>query len=104
MHVSEVVGNPKTTPFDFFLRAAEAVAHSLAITLTANTVETANDIERSIGSFGKEPDRGLLFVPDGTVVRHRDLIIAPARRAVSPAGGLSIRFLRSGRWPYFLWN
>ena len=50
MHVG-VVGNPKTTPFDFFLRAAEAVAHSLAITLTANTVETANGIERSIGPF-----------------------------------------------------
>ena len=84
MHV-EVVGNPKTTPFDFFLRAAEAVAHSLAITLTANTVQTGNDIERSIGSFGKEPDRGLLFVPDGTVVRHRDLIIALVARYRLPA-------------------
>jgi len=83
-HVA-VVANPKTTPFDYFLRAAEAAAPSLAITLTSNTVETAADIERAIGSFANATDRGLLFPPDSTAVLHRDLIIALAARHRLPA-------------------
>jgi putative ABC transport system substrate-binding protein len=83
-HVA-VMGNPRTTPFDYFLRAAEAVAPSLAITLTASTIETTSDIERSIGSFANASDRGLLFAPDGTAVLYRDLIIALAARYRLPA-------------------
>ena len=77
MHVA-VVGNPKTTPFDYFVRAAEAAAPSLAVTVTSGAFDTASDIERLIGSFRNAPDKGLLFAPDGTVVLHRDLIIALA--------------------------
>ena len=84
MHVA-VVGNPKTTPLDYFLRAAEAAAPSLAVTPTSSTVETASDIERLIGSFSNVPDKGLLFAPDGTAVLHRDLIIALAAQHHLPA-------------------
>jgi ABC-type uncharacterized transport system substrate-binding protein len=84
MHVA-VVGNPKTTPFDYFVRAAEAAAPSLAVTVTSGTFETASDIERLIGSFRNMPDKGLLFAPDGTAVLHRDLIIALAAQHHLPA-------------------
>ena len=48
-----VVANPKTTPYDYFFRAAEAVAPSLAIKLVPSPVATAADIEHAI-EFSRE--------------------------------------------------
>jgi putative ABC transport system substrate-binding protein len=41
------MANPKTTPYDYFLRAAEALAPALAIELVPLRVETAADHERA---------------------------------------------------------
>ena len=79
------VGNPKTSPFDYFQRAAAAAAPSLAVELVASRIETASDIEHAIRSFATEPNGGLLIPPDTTMVRHRDLIIALAARHRLPA-------------------
>jgi putative tryptophan/tyrosine transport system substrate-binding protein len=79
------LANPKTTPYDYFLRAASAVAPSLAITLVPIPVETAVDIERSIGSFARVPDGGLVVLPDTTTLLHRDLIVALAAQHRLPA-------------------
>jgi hypothetical protein len=47
----------KDTPiYDYFLRAAEAIAPSLAIELVPSPVETAADIERAIESFARAPN------------------------------------------------
>jgi putative tryptophan/tyrosine transport system substrate-binding protein len=78
-------GNPKTTPYDYFLRGAEAAARSLAVELLPSRVETAADIERVIETFSKLPNGGLLLPPDTTTVLHRDLIIALAARHRLPA-------------------
>ena len=43
-----LVANPKTTPYDYFLRAAEAAAPSLAIKMVSSPVATAADIEHAI--------------------------------------------------------
>jgi putative tryptophan/tyrosine transport system substrate-binding protein len=83
-HVA-VVANPKTTPYDYFVRAAEAAASSLAIKVVSSPVATATDIERVIGSFAGAPNGGLLFPPDGTTVLHRDLLIALVARHKIPA-------------------
>ena len=80
-----LVGNPKTTSFDYFLRAAEAAAQSLAIELVPSRVETAADIERAIESFARVPNGGLLLLPDTTTAVHTDLIIALAARHRLPA-------------------
>jgi putative ABC transport system substrate-binding protein len=45
-----IMANPKTTPYDYFLRAAEAAAPSLAIDLVPKRVESIADIE----SFARE--------------------------------------------------
>ena len=79
------MGNPKTTPYDYFLRAAEAAARSLAIELVSSPVETAADIERAIESVARVPNSGLLLKPDTTNTLHRDLIIALAARHRLPA-------------------
>jgi putative ABC transport system substrate-binding protein len=80
-----LVGNPKTSPYEYFLRAAEAVAPSLAIELVPSRVENVSDIERSIETFARRPDGGLLLVPDVNTTIHRDLIIALTARHGLPA-------------------
>jgi putative ABC transport system substrate-binding protein len=80
-----LVGNPKTTDFDYFLRASKAVAPSLAIDILPLGVENAADIEHAIGSFARVPNGGLMLPPDGTTILHRNLIIALAARHRLPA-------------------
>jgi putative ABC transport system substrate-binding protein len=79
------VANPKTTAYDYFLWAVEALAPSLAIELVPSPVERAADIERAIESFAREPNGGLVLPPDVTTTVHRDLIIALAARHHLPA-------------------
>jgi putative ABC transport system substrate-binding protein len=79
-----LVANPKTSPFDYFLRAAKTAAPSLRIELAPNPVETAADIERITASMGA-PNDGLLLLPDTTTTLHRDLIIALTAQRRLPA-------------------
>jgi ABC-type uncharacterized transport system substrate-binding protein len=82
-----LVVNPKTAVYyEFYLRAAQAAASSLAIELVLGPVENAaDDIERSIESFARTPNGGLLLVPDSNTIVHRDLIVALAARHRLPA-------------------
>ena len=80
-----LMGNPKTTPFDYFQRAAEVTAPSLGIEPVPTLVENATDIERAIASFASAPNGGLVVIPDVAAVVHRDLIIALAARHRVPA-------------------
>ena len=80
-----LVGNAKTTAYDYFLGAAEAAALPLAIELESRRVETAADIEHAIGAFARAPNGGLLLLPDSTVTSNRDLIIALAAHHRLPA-------------------
>lgn len=79
------VANPKTTPYDYFLRSAETAATSLAIKLVPSPVATSADIEHAIESFAGTPNGGLLLPSDTTTLVHRDLIIALAARHKLPA-------------------
>ena len=80
-----LMGNPKTTPFDYFQHAAKVTAPSLGIEPVPTLVENATDIERAIASFASAPNGGLVVIPDVAAVVHRDLIIALAARHRVPA-------------------
>jgi putative ABC transport system substrate-binding protein len=80
-----VVGNSKTTTFDYYLRAAKASASSLAIELVPILVESAADIEHSIEPFVRVPNSGVVVLPDPTTIFHRGLIIALAAHHRLPA-------------------
>jgi ABC-type uncharacterized transport system substrate-binding protein len=67
--------NPKMTAYDYILRAAAAIAPSLAIELVPSPIENAADIERVIGSFADVSGGGLVLPADITTAVHRDLII-----------------------------
>jgi putative ABC transport system substrate-binding protein len=75
-----LLANPKTTPYDYFLQAAMALAPSLAMELVPSPVDDAADIERAIVAFARVPDVGLILPPDSTTILHRDLIIELAAR------------------------
>ena len=83
-HVA-LVANPKVTAYDYFLRAAQAAAPSLAIEIVPSPIESAGDIERVIDSVARVPNSGLLLPPDSTTITHRDLIVALAARHRLPA-------------------
>lgn len=83
-HVA-LVANPKVTAYDYFLRAAQAAAPSLAIEIVPSPIESAGDIERVIDSVARVPNSGLLLPPDPTTITHRDLIVALAARHRLPA-------------------
>jgi ABC-type uncharacterized transport system substrate-binding protein len=93
-----LIANPRTTPYDYFVRSAKSAALSLGIGVVPTPVENAADIERAIDSFAQEPNGGLAVLPSLTTLENRDLVIALAARhrlaAVYPyrffvlAGGL----------------
>jgi putative tryptophan/tyrosine transport system substrate-binding protein len=85
-HAAFVI-NPKTAPYyDYYLRAAQAAASSLAIELVLNPIENAAaDIERAIESFARVPNGGLVLPPDTNTIIHRDFIIGLAARHRLPA-------------------
>jgi len=82
-----LVLNPKTVPYyEVYLRAGEAAASSLGIELIFAPIENAAaDIERSIESFARVPNGGLVIGPDTTNTVHRNQIIALAARHHLPA-------------------
>jgi len=80
-----VLGNPKTSNYDYYLRPAAALASSLGIELLPYPVEKATDIERSIDLFARVPNGGLVVPPDPTTAVHREVIIASAARHRLPA-------------------
>ena len=77
------VANPKMTAYDYFLRAAEALARRWRSTVPS-PVENAADIERVIGSFARVPNGGLVCRRTSRPV-NRDLIISLAAQHRLPA-------------------
>jgi len=79
------VFNPKTTSFAHYLSEAEAIANSLGIELVPSPVENAADIERTIETFARLPNGGLVLPADATIIVHRNLIVGLAARHRLPA-------------------
>jgi putative tryptophan/tyrosine transport system substrate-binding protein len=75
-----IVGNPKTTAFSYFQRAAEAAAPSIPIDLIAAPVATIAEIEHTFQSLASMSNGGVVVLPDPTLVSHRELIVALAAR------------------------
>jgi ABC-type uncharacterized transport system substrate-binding protein len=83
-----LIGNPKTSSFDYFVQAAQAVVPAVATELVPAPIENTDaDIEHIIGSFATSPNGGLLVLPDPWTIapRRRDLIITLASRYGLPA-------------------
>ena len=74
--------NPNTAPF---VQAITAAGGTMGVTVRAEAVTGAADIERAIAATGQSPDGSLIIFPDGLPVVHRDLIVSMAARYRLPA-------------------
>jgi putative ABC transport system substrate-binding protein len=68
-----------------FLRAAEAVAPSLGVAVTAVDVHNGGEIERAITTFASQADGGLIVVPHPYTIANRASIIILAAGHHLPA-------------------
>jgi putative ABC transport system substrate-binding protein len=75
-----VMADPSTMPYDYYMRSAKARASLLGVEIVPSPVSGAADIERSIESAASAPNGGLVVLPSGTSILHRDLIIVATAR------------------------
>jgi len=81
-----VVFNPQTAPFaDLFWRHIEAVAPSFAVVPSRLGPRTFAELEPIIDGFAREPNGGLMVLPDVSTVNYRDGVIGLAARHRLPA-------------------
>jgi ABC-type uncharacterized transport system substrate-binding protein len=86
-HVTRVavILNPEQKPQAGMWRAIEAAAPSFGVRLTAAGVRNPGEIERAVDSFAREPNGGLIVLPNPVNEGNRKLIIALAARHRLPA-------------------
>jgi putative tryptophan/tyrosine transport system substrate-binding protein len=82
---ASAIGNPKTMPYEYFFRSAEAAAASLAIEVVRRPTDGAAEIERAIETAARVQNGCLLILPDSANLAHRDLLIALAAQHRLPA-------------------
>ena len=75
-----VILHPDQKPQAGMLRAIEAVAPSLRVELVASGVRDAAALERAIDQFAREPNGGVVVLPNPVTDGNRGLIIAMAER------------------------
>jgi putative tryptophan/tyrosine transport system substrate-binding protein len=80
-----VILHPETQANVNFLRAVEAASASLGMTTDAIGVHNATEIEHSVNEFARQPDGGLVVLPNPTTNEQRELIVALAARHRVPA-------------------
>jgi putative tryptophan/tyrosine transport system substrate-binding protein len=73
--------NPATTPFaDIYLNPFKAAAPSFAMEAIAAPVRSASDLEGVFAAQAREPNTGMLVMPDGFLNVHRVEIVSLAAR------------------------
>jgi len=73
--------NPATTvPIQYFMPSIQTAASSFAVQVSATPVHTENEIEGVIAAQGRDPEGGLIAMPDVSNDVNRKLIIALASR------------------------
>jgi putative ABC transport system substrate-binding protein len=89
--------NPKTAPYySLYLDAIEKAASSFAVESIVVEVHEDADIERAISTLSREPDSGLIAMPDSFNMVHRRTIIALVDRYHLPAMYYFPFFARDG--------
>ena len=79
--------DPKMAPGGgaYYRRLIEGAAPSIGVPVIATVVHDAADIKRAIDAFTREPDGGLIVLPDVTMVNHRRETISLAAQHRLPA-------------------
>ena len=80
--VMQAASNPS---FAGFMREIESAATRLQAQITAMPVRNEADIDGSIELLGRQPNAGLIVLPDGLLIEHRNLIVGLVARNKIPA-------------------
>jgi putative tryptophan/tyrosine transport system substrate-binding protein len=93
-----IMFNPDVAPGggSYYMPAFEAAARSLKVEPIAAPVHNDAEIESVMTSLGREPNGGLVVIPDGFVLVHRAAIILLAARNNLPAVYWDNVFARDG--------
>jgi putative ABC transport system substrate-binding protein len=92
-----LVFNPQTAPFaDLFWRPVEAAAPSFAVVPISTGARTFAELERMVDVFAREPNGGLIVLPDVSTLNYRDGVIGLAARHRLPAVYPDRVFVASG--------
>jgi len=89
--------NPETVPYyPVWLRELKAPPQPLAAELVAAPVHDEAEIDAAVVALAREPDGGLVCVPDPFITGHRGLIMTLAKRHRVPAVYQSRQFAAEG--------
>jgi putative ABC transport system substrate-binding protein len=80
-----VIRDPLLTSGTAQLGAIQSVAHSLGAELIPVGARSADEIERGLSTFAREPDGGVIVTASPLAAVHRNLIITLAARHRLPA-------------------
>lgn len=80
-----VLQSPNNPNWPGWLRAIDASASTLKLNVTRGSVTDGAQIEPTISAFAREPNGGLLVLPDPFLRPHRDLIFALVTKLRLPA-------------------
>jgi putative tryptophan/tyrosine transport system substrate-binding protein len=97
-HVTSVAVmlNPEQKPQSGMWRAVETAAPTFGVQLMRAEVRNAAEIERAIEHFAREPNCGLIVLPNPVTQGHRKMIIAMAAQHRMPAVYAFPFFAREG--------
>jgi ABC-type uncharacterized transport system substrate-binding protein len=101
MERAAFIANPQTSPYNYFLRAAEVAAQPLAIKIVPSPVKTVADIKSAISSFAATPNGGPLLPPDSMTIANRDLVTGLAAEYKLPAVYPFHYFVAAGGLMYY---
>jgi putative tryptophan/tyrosine transport system substrate-binding protein len=80
-----MIQNPANFGWPGYSRAFEDVSPAFGIRPFLGAIRAASDIEEAIATFSREPDGGVIVLPDTTTGVHRKVIIDLAERHRIPA-------------------
>jgi putative ABC transport system substrate-binding protein len=91
-----IMFNPDTAPVSFYMPSLETAARSLKIAPIIAPVHSDVEIETAIIALGREPQDGLVIMPDIYTQAHRASVILAAARNKVPAVYHQSIFAREG--------
>jgi putative tryptophan/tyrosine transport system substrate-binding protein len=91
-----IMFNPDTAPVPAYMPSFETAARSLKVELIIAPVHGEGEIETTIIALGREPESGLVVMPDTFTGAHRASIILAAARNNVPAVYTQSAYVRDG--------
>jgi putative ABC transport system substrate-binding protein len=80
-----LIFNPEAGPYSVFLRPAETAAASLGIEVRTAPVHNTSEIEHALNGLSREPNSGLIVLPDNFTAINRERFISLCARYGIPA-------------------